>query len=93
MTISDTKAQIARGVRQHLWQLGAMSPWEKGEYERESYAGFCVAMQILGRLHPETDREDFWTHQEVRDFALACGVTEEDAQRLIRDHDSTLAIY
>lgn len=92
MNISDTKTQIARGARQHLGQLGGMAPWEEGEYERESYSGFCVAMQILGMLHPETNNMDAWTGAEVREFAMACGVTEEQAERLIRDEDP-LAIY
>lgn len=91
MSVSATKAHIARGVQAHLRQLGGMSPWQDGEYERESYSGFCIAMQILGQLYPEMDDE--WTHADVRQFALECGVTQEDAQRFISDNDSPLAIY
>lgn len=95
MSVSATKARIAQGVLAHLEQLGNMNPlrgWSEGEYESESYSAFCIAMQILGALHPETDEQDAWTGADVREFAIACGVTKEQAERFIHD-DEPLAIY
>lgn len=93
--IQATMDKIAQGVMAHLEQLGNMNPlrgWDEGEYESESYSAFCIAMQILGALHPETDEQDNWTGAEVREFAVACGMDKEHAEKVIHD-DEPFAIY
>jgi hypothetical protein len=85
-TTTATATAVMRGVRHHLFMVGAMDMDRPSD--REYWGLASVALCILSELGAGNDLDG----EETRGFLTDCGIPERIAAEMVSDDDPT-AIY